>query len=429
MKRSIHSWGRLGSVLADVDRPQWRDQIHLSPTPILPYGLGRSYGDSCLLTDGRMIETRSLDRILNFCPQTGRLRAECGISLDEILQFCVPRGWFLPTTPGTRQVTLGGAIANDVHGKNHHLVGCFGNHVPVLELLRTDGTLTTVHEGDPLHSATIGGLGLTGIITWADIQLAPIQTSLIDAEYVRFRGLEEFQQLSSESSGTWEHTVAWIDCLGKGSSLGRGIFIRGNWAGHGPLDPHKAPMVSIPVDFPRFALNRHSIGAFNSLYYHRFIGSTKSLQQHYSGFFHPLDSIDGWSRIYGSKGFFQYQCVIPTSMGIEPINHMLRLIAASGQGSFLAVLKTFGSIPSPGILSFPLPGITLALDFSNQGESTNRLFSQLDQIVREANGRWYPAKDARMNAGDFQASFPRLAEFESLMDPGMMSDFWKRMTS
>ncbi|MCH7227404.1 FAD-dependent oxidoreductase [Haloferula sp. A504] len=427
--RTMHSWGRVSPVTTTVDAPAWADQIRPAPGPVLAYGLGRSYGDSCLLSEGRMIETRFLDRILDFNPGTGLLRAEGGISLDAILRFCVPRGWFLPTTPGTRLVTLGGAIANDVHGKNHHRAGCFGNHVPRFELLRSDGTRTLLSEGNPRHAATIGGLGLTGIITWAELQLVPIRSAQLDVELVRFSGLDEFLELSKDSERFWEHTVAWIDCAASGRSLGRGIFIRGNWSAHGGLDPHKPPGASVPVDFPNFALNRFSITAFNTLYYRRFFGRTNSLQQHYSPFFHPLDSVQGWSRIYGKRGFFQYQVVTPTGAGAEPMREMLRIIAESGQGSFLAVIKTFGEKASPGMLSFPSPGITLALDFANQGESTLELFGRLDEVARSCDARFYPAKDARMSREDFVRSYPRLDEFRPHVDPGMSSDFWKRMNA
>lgn len=425
--RTMHSWGRVAPVTTEVDSPGWIDRIRPAPGPVLAHGLGRSYGDSCLLSGGRMVETRFLDRILDFDPGSGLLRAEAGIPLDAILSFCVPRGWFLPTTPGTRQVTLGGAIANDVHGKNHHRAGCFGNHVPRFELLRSDGSLTAVAAGDALHAATIGGLGLTGIITWAELQLVPIRSAMLDVEMIRFRGLDEFVRLSAESEPYWEHTVAWIDCAASGRGLGRGIFIRGNWSAYGGLQAHRPAGASVPVDFPEFALSRFSIRAFNTLYYRRLVGRTRTLQQHYAPFFHPLDSIQGWSRIYGKRGFFQYQVVTPVEAGAEPVREMLRLIAESGQGSFLAVLKTFGDRPSPGMLSFPSPGITLALDFANQGNATLALFDRLDEAARVGDGRFYPAKDARMSRDDFERSYPRLDEFRAHVDPGMSSEFWKRM--
>jgi FAD/FMN-containing dehydrogenase len=323
--RTLHSWGRLSPVTTEVDSPAWTDQIRPAPGPVLAYGLGRSYGDSCLLDGGRMIETRFLDRILDFNPDTGLLRAEAGISLDAILRFCVPRGWFLPTTPGTRQVTLGGAIANDVHGKNHHRAGCFGNHVPRFELLRSDGSRTVHSEGNPRHAATIGGLGLTGIVTWAELRLVPIRSSMLDVELVRFRGLDEFPTLSAESGPYWEHTVAWIDCAAGGRQLGRGIFIRGNWSAHGRLTAHQPAGASVPLDFPDFALNRLSIRGFNTLYYHRLLGRTKSLGQHYAPFFHPLDAVRDWSRVYGKRGFYQYQVVTPAGAGAEPMRAFLPL--------------------------------------------------------------------------------------------------------
>ncbi|MEP4078743.1 FAD-binding oxidoreductase [Haloferula sp.] len=428
-KREMHSWGRLQSVTSCVNSPAWLDRITIPKGQSLAYGLGRSYGDSCLLSGGSMIETRFLDRLISFDHETGLLKAEAGISLDAILRFCVPLGWFLPTTPGTRQVTLGGAIANDVHGKNHHRAGCFGNHVPRFELMRSDGSRTVHSVGDELHAATIGGLGLTGIITWAELQLVPIKSANLDVELIRFKGLDEFLTLSKESEETWEHTVAWIDCLASGSSLGSGIFIRGNWSTSGELEAHRPSGASIPIDFPSFALSRFSISAFNTLYYRRFLGKRKQLQQHYSPFFHPLDSVQGWSRIYGKRGFYQYQCVIPFEAGAEPMNDLLKRIAGSGQGSFLAVLKTFGDKPSPGLLSFPSPGITLALDFANHGNETLGLFSDLDAIVRSAKGRFYPAKDARMSPSDFAHSYPRLDEFRQFADPAFSSDFWNRMQS
>lgn len=423
----IHSWGRIKPSHSRVTTPAWRDQVDLGPPPRLAHGLGRSYGDSCLLDGGTLIDTRFLNRLVSFDPASGLLRAEAGISLDAVLRFCVPRGWFLPTTPGTRQVTLGGAIANDVHGKNHHRAGGFGNHVPCFELLRSDGSRQVCKTGNELHAATIGGLGLTGLITWAELQLVPIRSAMLDVELVRFNGLDEFLHLSRESGDNWEHTVAWIDCLARGRSLGRGIFIRGNWAVDGGLEAHPPARLVVPLDFPDFTLNRLSISAFNTLYHHRFLGKVKPLRQHYAPFFHPLDAVHGWSRIYGKRGFYQYQCVTPFDAGAAPMTEVLGRIAASGQGSFLAVIKTFGDIPSPGLLSFPSPGITLALDFPNCGARTLQLFDELDAINRACGGRFYPAKDARMQRADFERSYPRLSEFRRHLDPGFSSDFWKRM--
>lgn len=425
----FRSWGKLRPVTAIPHTPAWIPSQLPEVGPLLAYGLGRSYGDSCLLDGGTMIETRFLDRIQHFDTQTGILRAEPGISLSAILRICVPKGWFLPTTPGTSQITLGGAIANDIHGKNHHRAGCFGNHVRKLELLRSDGTLQTCRPGDPMFAATVGGLGLTGLITSAEIQLVPIRSAHLDVELIRFCGLDEFMEISAASTDGWEHTVAWIDCVSNGTSLGRGIFIRGNWSDQGDLSSHRTAHLTAPFEMPGFTLNRYSVRAFNALYYRRFLGKKKALQQHYSSFFYPLDSINEWNRIYGKPGFYQYQCVIPTAAGTEPMKEILAKIATSGQASFLAVLKTFGDIPSPGMLSFPQPGITLALDFPERGTATRDLFHQLDEIVRACKGRLYPAKDARMDAQDFIKSYPQLESFKPFLDPKFSSDFWKRMTS
>ncbi|TAE77371.1 MAG: FAD-binding oxidoreductase [Verrucomicrobia bacterium] len=424
---AFHSWGRLRPAIAQRETPAWRHEAQANPGPRLAIGLGRSYGDSGLLDGGTMVDTRFLDRLISFAPESGILRAEAGISLDAVLRFAVPRGWFLPTTPGTRQVSLGGAIANDIHGKNHQLVGCFGNHVPRLALLRSDAPQQECRAGDPLHAATIGGLGLTGIITWAELQLRPIRSAWLDVEWIRFHGLSEFLALSQEST-TWEHSVAWIDCLSTGKQGTRGIFIRGRWSDHAELDLHRDAKLRIPFDLPGFTLNPLSIRAFNALYYRRFRGPTKHLRQHYAPFFHPLDSVHDWNRIYGKKGFYQYQCVTPTTAGTSPMEEILRLIRNANQGSFLAVLKTFGSLPSPGMLSFPTPGITLALDFPNRGAATLQLFKQLDTIVRDCGGRLYPAKDSRMSADDFQRGYQRLGEFERHLDPAFSSDFWRRMS-
>jgi FAD/FMN-containing dehydrogenase len=431
--RAFYSWGRIAPVFARAAQAVWRDALPAIEGERLAYGLGRSYGDSCLLGGGTMIETRGLDRLISFDSDTGLLAAEAGLSLDALLRFSVPRGWFLPVTPGTRYVTLGGAIANDIHGKNHHRAGTFGRHVKRLTLHRSDGRVLELspEENPSLFAATIGGLGLTGLISVVILQLVPIQTAFIDAELIPFTSLPEFMALSAESEASHEHTVSWIDCAAGERHAGRGIFIRGN---HSPGEskervPHQAPKLSVPADFPEFCLNRHTVGAFNTLYYHRIGGTRKTIRQHYSPFFHPLDAVNGWSRIYGKRGFYQYQCVVPFDGGLEAMTEMLRRIAASGQASFLAVLKTFGDLPSPGLLSFPRPGITLALDFANRGESTLALFRELDAIVRAAHGAWYPAKDARMSPEDFRASYPALDRFLPHLDPAFTSDFWKRMTA
>ena len=439
VRPTFHSWGRLAPARARAAPAFWPEAPLPGPAgqPMLAYGLGRSYGDSCLLDGGTMIPTAAMNRLVEFDESSGTLVAEAGVTLDEILRFAVPRGWFPPTTPGTRFVTLGGAIANDVHGKNHHKVGTIGHHVPWIELRRSDGSLRRCapDSHSDLFRATIGGLGLTGLITKAALRLGRVRTAWIDVEYVRFQGVGEFARLAEESAATHEHTVAWLDCVASGRNFARGIFMRGNHGAQAPAgtaDPlavHPRPRLAVPVDLPSFTLNGLTVRAFNFLYYHKLRGPSKSFQQHYNPFFYPLDGVHKWNRIYGRAGFFQYQCVIPTAAGSAPMEEMLRRIAASGQASFLAVIKVFGGQPAPGLLSFPRAGMTLALDFPNRGQRTLRLFAELDALVREAGGRLYPAKDARMDPADFDHGYPQLAEFRRHLDPAFSSGFWQRMTS
>jgi FAD/FMN-containing dehydrogenase len=400
--------------------------------PILPVGMGRSYGDVCLLDGGTLYHTTGLDKLLYFEPETGVLRCEAGVTLAEILEFAVPRGYFLPVTPGTKYVTVGGAIANDIHGKNHHLAGTFGNHVLAIELVRSNGArfiCTPSHNAD-WFAATVGGLGLTGLITWAEIQLRPIASRKIQYQGTKFVGIDEFVALSQAGSKA-EYTVAWIDCVAKGKNFARGIFMQGDHSkvAEPPL-PTKAPWLSVPVDFPEIALNRLSVGIFNTLYYNKQLTKKKTGLVDYEPFFYPLDSVLRWNRIYGKQGLLQFQCVIPWEQGHQQgIVRILKAITASGLASFLAVIKVFGDVRSPGRLSFPMPGITLALDFPIRREVSFDLLDRLANITLEHGGRMYPAKDARMTAAQFQAFYPQWEDFSRYIDPRMSSAFWKRVTA
>jgi FAD/FMN-containing dehydrogenase len=432
---SCKSWGRYPKTFEVLKSVAWS----IEPLPrddgskLLPYGLGRSYGDVCLNDGGTLLATTALNHLLAFDEQAGLLRCEAGVSLDEALRFLVPRGWFLPTTPGTKFVTVGGAIANDVHGKNHHRAGTFGCHVTQFELLRSNGErLLCSNDRNPgWFAATIGGMGLPGLITWAEFKVRRIVTASIEMESIKFGNLDDFFHLARESDQDYEYTVSWQDCLARGTSLGRGIFMRGNHAkaGVGTLTVHGNPRIGIPFDFPSFALNGLSIRTFNTLYYARLRLPVTKAVVHYNPFFYPLDSINNWNRIYGARGFFQYQFVVPFMSDQGAIREILRQIADAGQGSFLAVLKTFGDILSPGLLSFPRPGVTLALDFPNRGPETFRLFDRLDQVVLAAGGRIYPAKDARMSGSTFRACYPQWQEFVPYIDPAFSSSFWRRVTT
>jgi FAD/FMN-containing dehydrogenase len=360
------------------------------------------------------------------------IACEAGLLLDELLRLAVPAGWFLPVTPGTRFITVGGAIANDVHGKNHHVAGTIGRHLRRFELLRSGGErlLCSTAENPGWFAATIGGLGLTGVITWAEIQLRRIPGPCLEVETIRFPDLDGFFRLCEESDREWEHTVAWIDCSrAAGAGLGRGLFQRANHVGAIPArERAPARRLSVPIAPPVSLVNPLSLRAFNTLYYYRQRPARRRTLQHYERFFYPLDRIRHWNRLYGRRGFYQYQCIIPGGGGREAVAALLAAIGASGQGSFLAVLKVCGALESLGLLSFPMAGVTLALDFPNRGASLARLFAELDEIVSRAGGRLYPAKDARMPGSLFRSGYPRWQEFARFIDPRFSSSFWRRVT-
>jgi len=415
---------------------QWRSDPLPTSLPgtdcLLPYGNGRSYGDVCLNRGGTVLDTRQLNHVISFDADTGVLRCESGMLLADVLHLVVPMDWLLPVSPGTRYATIGGALANDVHGKNHHKAGAFGCHVRSFELLRSDGSrsLCTPTENSELFSATIGGLGLTGLVTWVELQLRHIDGPMLSEESIKFANLDEFFQLSDASDADFEYTVAWVDCVSRGDALGRGFFARANHVPARAAAPvavrQQSPDFSLPFTPPLSLVNRWSLKAFNALYYSRQQQSRRIRNLHYQSFFYPLDSIGSWNRIYGPKGMLQYQCVLPGSDGREVMREMLRTIALSGDGSFLAVLKIFGDKPSPGMLSFPRPGVTLALDFPNQPD-VFRLLDRLDDMTRSVGGAVYPAKDARMSPESFRSYFPRWEEFAQYIDPGFSSSFWRRV--
>ncbi len=426
------SWGNFPAAQHDVRALRWRSEslaLGGVDAPALPFGQGRSYGDSCLNDGGLLLVTAGLNRFMSFDVSTGVLRCEAGVTLAEILDLAVPEGWFLPVTPGTKYVSIGGAIANDVHGKNHHRAGTLGRHVRCFELLRSneERLMCSSHENVHWFQATIGGLGLTGLITWVEIQLKPIKNAFIYVETLKFYSLEEFFQIAAASVSEYEYTVAWVDCLSHGKSLGRGLFMRGNHAAEISDEKHSSQdhLISLPFDLPGFALNHVSTKIFNTLYFHK--PRMRADVLHYGKFFYPLDAIGNWNRLYGTRGFLQYQCVVPDE-DHGAIRAVLSTIAESGMGSFLSVLKTFGELTSPGMLSFPRKGVTLALDFSNEGEKTLRLLGKLDETVSRHGGVVYPAKDARMSAWAFQNYYPQWQAFAEYVDPKFSSGFWRRVS-
>ena len=429
MKR-LSSWGLLSAELHKVQQPF--DQIsavkQITRGDVgIAFGNGRSYGDAALNPNGVVWDTHSLDHILLFDREMGRLSCESGVLLRDIQTLAMPSGWMLPVSPGTQLITIGGAIANDVHGKNHHQFGSFGDHIIQIKVLRTDGEVIVCgpDSNQLWFEATLGGIGLTGVIIEATVQLRRIPGPWFEIETIPYRNLSQFFELADESEAGWEHTVSWVDCAG-GTEV-RGLFKRGNFSKNASGFLPKAKTKTMIFTPPISLVNGVSLRLFNYLYFELNKLKQGSGRAYYQSFLYPLDHLAHWNRMYGVKGFYQYQCVVPRDLGPEAIAAMLGEIKRSGQGSFLTVLKTFGQRRSLGMLSFAKPGVTLALDFPNQGERTLALMNRLDSLVKQANGRIYLAKDARMSKSLFEAGYPRLSEFLNYRDPGISSAMSRRL--
>lgn len=428
------SFGRYPKVEHfDVQKLLWTHKIpdiQEFEHSVLPYGYGKSYGDSCLNEGGILLDTKGWDKLISFDPENLLLECEAGVTLADCLEFLVPRGYFLASTPGTKHITVGGAIANDVHGKNHHRLGTFGCHVKEFELVRSDRTrlICSPEENSELFKATIGGLGLTGLITKAKFSVVKIPSPFIEMESIKFDNLEEFYEINDESKD-YDFSVSWVDSTATSADLGRGLFGRGNFASFEKGNMPKEPSGGVkPFPFDAPFINPLSVGAFNTLYYNKQINKKEKSIVHYEPFFYPLDAVDGWNKAYGKKGFLQYQFVLPFGDDLFYLKEIMRFIVESGISSFLTVLKTFGNIQSPGMLSFPRPGITLAIDFRMTDE-TLHVLEETDRVVREAGGVIYPAKDARMSADNFKHFYPQWEEFKKYKDPKFSSSFWRRVTN
>ena len=430
---ALESWGGLRARDSRVLAPQaWIDKPAPQNGPVLAYGNGRSYGDSCLNDGGRLILSRGLDTVLAFDRENGVVTCEAGVLLDDLLNLVVPAGWFPPVTPGTCYVTVGGALANDVHGKNHHRAGTFGRHVRAFELVRSDGQRLTCAPdmNRDLFAATIGGMGLTGLITQVTLQLMPVASAEMQQEAIHFGGLDDFFAIAAAADATHDYTVAWIDSLASGRAFGRGVFFRAN---HAPADdtPPRRPVrrLSFPIKPPFPLINRLTLSAFNTLYRAAQPRTPEPRRIPYRPFFYPLDRVAHWNRAYGPDGLRQFQCAIPMAHARQAVEEMLRRTLAAGEASFLTVLKLFGDVPSPGMMSFPIAGATLTLDFPNRGARTERLLAELDAVTLAAGGRVNPYKDARMSPATFEASFPHWRDFAAHIDPGFSSSFWRRVTA
>jgi decaprenylphospho-beta-D-ribofuranose 2-oxidase len=444
---TLTGWGRVAPSTAELAEPASADSaaglLGAAATAggVIARGLGRSYNNAAQCADGLVISTARLNRILDLDPATGLVTCEPGVSLEQLMVAGLPAGWFVPVTPGTRQVTVGGAIAADVHGKNHHVAGSFATHVPSLDLLLPSGERRTVTpQGDPaLFWATAGGMGLTGLIVSATVQLKRVATSRLRVDTVRTRDIDETMAVLAEHDHAFGYTVAWSDSLARGASLGRSVITSGDFAEVADLpardraDPFAfAPgaRVGVPDLFPPGLISRYTVGPANEVWYRKAPRRREGELQSIGKFFHPLDGIRNWNRVYGPAGFRQYQYVVP--FGAEAaVRRSFELISQARAPSFVTVLKRFGA-GDPGLLSFPVPGWTLALDFPARTPHLAHLLDLLDRLVVAAGGRVYLAKDSRVPADVLEQMYPRLAEFRQLraeLDPKsvLASDLSRRL--
>ncbi|MDP9342813.1 MAG: FAD-binding oxidoreductase [Actinomycetota bacterium] len=451
--RLLSGWGRTAPTFAEVHRPRtMADLERLVETAgfrgLIARGLGRSYGDAAQNAGGRVVllsglgglETADAPTDLASGLAAGRVTVGAGTSLDTLMRALVPRGWFMPVTPGTRQVTVGGAIASDVHGKNHHVDGGFTDHVDSMDLLAPGGGPVTVTRGseDGAFRATAGGMGLTGVIVQATLRLLPVQTSRLRLDTDRASDLDDLMARMEEGDHRYRYSVAWIDCLARGRHLGRGVLARGDHAGLDELSPKDrrdplrfAPRHSaeVPPLVPSGLLRPATARVFNEAWFRKAPRLERGRLQPLSGFFHPLDAVGSWNRLYGPRGFVQYQFVVPFGRE-DAVRAALELLSAANCPSFLGVLKRFG--PGHGMLSFPVPGWTLALDIPASAPELGPTLDRLDDMVAEAGGRVYLAKDARLRPELLGAMYPELdrwREVRARLDPGhvLRSDLDRRL--
>lgn len=426
---NYRSWGGMQSqAVAQVVTPHFRNEsIELaSEMKWLPRGNGRSYGDCALNEGGGLVDMRQLDRFIAFDPDSGLLTVESGVLLAEIVHLLVPQGWFLPVTPGTKFITVGGAIANDVHGKDHHSSGTFGEWVRELELWRSDGTVRacSLATEPGLFRATIGGIGLTGLILSATIQLKRIPSATICCHTHCFRSFEDFLALDAEQRQRHEMTVAWFDCL---QQKIRGVYMAGDFVSGAVTDvPLRRPARSVPITPPVSVLSGPALGLFNETY---FRASQRKQGVSHVGidpYFYPLDRVGEWNRLYGPKGFVQLQFVVPFAAAGEVVPSILGRLRKARLGSFLAVVKTFGQRDSAGFMSFPMEGVTVALDLPRT-PALAAVLGYADDVVREAGGRFYAAKDSYSTPETFRAGYPNLDLFMKHVDPAFSSSLWQRL--
>jgi decaprenylphospho-beta-D-ribofuranose 2-oxidase len=443
----LTGWGRVSSSSAELASPATVASAAevlaqgIAARGVIARGLGRSYNNAAQCDGGVVISTARLNRIIDLDPATGLVTCEAGVSLEQLMVAGLPAGWFVPVSPGTRQVTVGGAIAADVHGKNHHVAGSFARHVQSFEILLPGGEARTVTEqSDPsLFWATAGGMGLTGLIARATVQLKRVATSRVRVDTVRTADIDQTMAVLAEHDRRYGYTVAWSDSLARGGSLGRSVITSGDFAEPADLSPADAEdpfafrpgtRLGVPPGFPPGLINRYTVALANAVWYRKAPRSRTSEIQAIGPFFHPLDGIRNWNRIYGPGGFRQYQYVVP--FGAEAaVRRSFELVSQARAPSFVTVLKRFGA-GDEGLLSFPIAGWTLALDFPARTPGLAGLLGSLDRLVVEAGGRVYLAKDSRVPADVLAEMYPRMAEFRKLraeLDPAgiLASDLSRRL--
>jgi len=410
---TISGWGGYPTQKAQVITPlslsAYKASLQHYPS-VIARGMGRSYGDSA--NAATVIQTTYCDHFIAFDTATGLLTVEAGVTLRDILKVTVKHGWFLPVTPGTSFVTIGGAIASDVHGKNHHVAGTFGQHFVSMTVLLGTGEVATTSptELPDLFHATCGGIGLTGVILTATIQLIPIKSAYITQKTIKAGSIEEACE-AFEANSAATYSVAWIDCLTTGKHLGRSILMVGEHADSGGLNLKIKNPITVPIHMPAALLNSMTTRAFNGAYWAK-ASNNKTQTVPLLPYFYPLDAVGGWNKLYGKVGFMQYQFVLPKADGVGNMRKILTRIAQSGAGSFLAVLKQFGPA-NQNLLSFPIEGYTLALDFK-MSPSVIDLLHRLDDLVADMGGRVYLTKDAVMREASFKTTYPKWQEFEAV---------------
>lgn len=411
MRMHVHSWGMYPIINNQSYQFLTEKQLEshlLEHYPLIPYGNGRSYGDSAL--NEKILFCKPYNYFLDFNEEDGILHCQSGVLISEILEIFVPKGWFLKVTPGTKLITVGGAIASDVHGKNHHTEGCFSECVTQMRIMLPSGEIQVCRHGDELFYATCGGMGLTGVILDAKLSLKKINSKTINQTTVKTKNLAETFE-AFEKYAHVPYSVAWIDCLAKGDQIGRCLLMAGDFADDGDLAYCDKKKLSIPFNFPSFVLNHLSVKIFNWFYYAKASDGVSRQNVDIDTFFYPLDRIGNWNRIYGSGGFTQYQFILPKEMSYTGLGEILSIIAESGKGSFLAVLKLYGKA-NANYLSFPMEGYSLALDFKIE-KGLFELLNRLDTIVLKYKGRMYLSKDVRVSKEVFEAGYPLIDKFRA----------------